>query len=81
MTSSVRHSYYVTMIDYGRKGREAIVDPEITRQGVIDRIKSREYDKIAFIHFVTVGEDGRGWTVDVTNAMLAAAGFYREDAA
>jgi hypothetical protein len=23
--------YFVVMIDYGRRGREAVVDPEITR--------------------------------------------------
>jgi hypothetical protein len=32
------------MIDYGPKGREAIVDPEITRRGVVGRILTREYD-------------------------------------
>lgn len=74
------HSYYVAMIDYGRKGREACVDPEITRQGVIDRIKSREYDRIAFIHYVRVEDDGRGTSIDVTNEMLSAAGFYQEAA-
>jgi len=74
------HSYYVTMIDYGRKGREAVVDPEITRQGVIDRIKSREYDKIAFIHFVRTSDDGPGMAIDVTNDLLVEAGFYAEAA-
>ncbi len=29
--------YFVVMIDYGRRGREAIVDPEITRREVISR--------------------------------------------
>jgi hypothetical protein len=24
--------YFIVMIDYGRRGREAIVDPEITRR-------------------------------------------------
>ncbi|MEY9705481.1 hypothetical protein ABIF50_008044 [Bradyrhizobium diazoefficiens] len=27
--------YFVVMIDYGRRGREAVVDPEITRREVI----------------------------------------------
>ncbi len=50
----ISHSYYVVMIDYDRKGREAIVDPELTRQNVIDRIASGEYDheRIVFIHHV-----------------------------
>ena len=42
--------YFVVMIDYGRRGREAIVDPEITRREVISRITSGEYANISFIH-------------------------------
>jgi len=42
--------YFVVMIDYGRRGREAIVDPEITRREVIARIVSGEYSNISFIH-------------------------------
>ena len=42
--------YFVVMIDYGRRGREAIVDPEITRREVISRIASGEYRSISFIH-------------------------------
>ena len=42
--------YFVVMIDYGRRGREAIVDPEITRREVIARIVSGEYKNISFIH-------------------------------
>jgi len=66
-------SYYVVCIDYGRKGREAIVDPEITRRGVIDRIRSGEYDRIAFIHHIH-----DGICEDVTNDLLKEAGFYEE---
>jgi hypothetical protein len=32
--------YFVVMIDYGRRGREAIVDPEVTRREVISRVAS-----------------------------------------
>ncbi len=64
--------YYVIMIDYGRRGREAIVDPEMTRSNVIDRIKSGEYSNIAFIHHIVMGE----LPADVTNELLAEAGFY-----
>jgi hypothetical protein len=39
--------YFVVMIDYGHRGREAIVDPEITRREVISRIASGEYRNIA----------------------------------
>ena len=42
--------YFVVMIDFGRRGREAIVDPEITRREVISRIASGEYRNISFIH-------------------------------
>jgi len=44
--------YFVVMIDYGRRGREAVVDPEITRREVISRIASGEYKNISFIHEV-----------------------------
>ena len=44
--------YFVVMIDYGRRGREAIVDPEITRREVISRVASGEYQNISFIHEV-----------------------------
>ena len=67
-------SYFVVMIDHGRRGFEAVVDPEITRQGVIDRIRSREYDRINFIHHIHDGV-----AEDVTNEMLAAAGFYQRE--
>jgi hypothetical protein len=42
--------YFVVMIDYGHRGREAIVDPEITRREVISRVASGEYKNISFIH-------------------------------
>ena len=42
--------YFVVMIDYGRRGREAIVDPEMTRRDVIARVVSGEYSNISFIH-------------------------------
>jgi hypothetical protein len=45
--------YFVVMIDYGRRGREAIVDPEITRRGVIARIASGEYRNISFVHEIS----------------------------
>ena len=42
--------YFVVMIDYGRRGREAVVDPEITRREVIARIVSGEYKNVSFNH-------------------------------
>ena len=60
--------YFVVMIDYGRQGREAVVDPEITRGGVISRIASGEYKNISFIHEIAGGS-----VEDVTEAILTEA--------
>jgi len=62
-------SYFVTMIDHGRKGREAVVDPESTRRDVIARIVSGEYprDRILFIH--EISDDAR--PVDILADILA----------
>ena len=49
------HSYFVVMCDYGRRGLEAIVDPEITRREVVSRIVSGEYRDISFIHWIHDG--------------------------
>jgi len=46
----VSMQYFVVMIDYGRRGREAIVDPEITRREVVSRVAAGEYRNISFIH-------------------------------
>jgi hypothetical protein len=60
--------YFVVMIDYGRRGREAIVDPEITRREVISRVVSGEYKNISFIH-----EIADSAVDDVTAEILAEA--------
>jgi hypothetical protein len=60
--------YFVVMIDYGRRGREAIVDPEITRREVISRIASGEYNNISFIH--EIADSG---VDDITAEILAEA--------
>jgi len=60
--------YFVVMIDYGRRGREAVVDPEITRREVVSRVASGEYKNISFIHEIA------GRTVeDVTEEILSEA--------
>jgi hypothetical protein len=63
-----QHSYFVVMVRRGR-GCEAIVDPEITRRGVIERIQTREYDpdKIVFIHWIDEGVE------DLTHELIDAA--------
>ena len=60
--------YFVVMIDYGRRGREAIVDPEITRREVVSRIVSGEYRNVSFIH-----EIADSAVEDVTAEILAEA--------
>jgi hypothetical protein len=60
--------YFVVMIDYGRRGREAVVDPEITRREMISRVASGEYSNISFIHEIADSS-----VEDVTEAILAEA--------
>ena len=60
--------YFVVMIDYGRRGREAIVDPEVTRREILSRIASGEYKDISFIH-----EIADGAVEDITADILAEA--------
>jgi len=60
--------YFVVMIDYGRRGREAIVDPEVPRREVISRIASGEYSNISFIHEIADCS-----VEDVTEEILAEA--------
>ncbi len=60
--------YFVVMIDYGRRGREAIVDPEVTRREVVSRVASGEYKNISFIH-----EIADSAVDDITAEILAEA--------
>lgn len=60
--------YFVVMIDYGRRGREAIVDPEMTRREVVSRVASGEYTNITFIHEIAACS-----VEDVTDEILAEA--------
>jgi hypothetical protein len=60
--------YFVVMIDYGRRGREAVVDPEVTRREVVARVASGEYKNISFIHEVADRS-----VDDVTDEILAEA--------
>ena len=60
--------YFVVMIDYGRRGREAVVDPEITRREVVSRVVSGEYKNISFIHEIVDSA-----VDDITAEILAEA--------
>lgn len=74
-------NYFVVVISYPRTATrpaevEAVVNPELTRSNVIDRITSGEYqrDRIAFIHAIS------GSSVeDVTEEFLEAAGLPEEN--
>lgn len=67
-------SYYVVMIDYGRRGREAVVDPENTRRDVIAKVRDvlakGDGTDITFVHKITKCE---GLVEDVTDDILAQA--------
>ena len=60
--------YFVVMVDYGRRGREAVVDPELTRREVVSRVTSGEYGNISFIHEIVDSA-----VEDVTEEILAEA--------
>ena len=69
-------TYFVVMIDHGRRGREAVVDPEITRNEVIARLQSGEYTDVLFIQLVAPGEVPQ----DVTDDLIGAAQLEMEAA-
>jgi hypothetical protein len=50
-------SYYVVMIDYGRAGREAIVDPEMTYRGAVEAVETAMGDghSVQFVHYIEAG--------------------------
>lgn len=60
--------YFVVMIDYGRRGSEAVVDPEITRREIVCRIVSGKYRNVSFIHEIADKS-----VEDVTEAILSEA--------
>lgn len=60
--------YFVVMIDYGRRGSEAVVDPEITRREIVCRIVSGEYRNVSFVHEIADNS-----VEDVTEAILSEA--------
>lgn len=64
----VSHSYYVVMIDYGKRGLEAVVHPEDTRRAVVEMLASGESKHVVFIHHV----DGL-FVEDVTNELFDEA--------
>jgi hypothetical protein len=70
------HSYFVVMIDYGKRGLEAVVHPEDTRRAVVEQLASGESKHVVFIHHV----DGL-FIEDVTSELFnEAEALAREDA-
>jgi hypothetical protein len=65
------HSYFVVCEDFGSNGLEAVVDPWETRQRLVERIRDKDFRPINFIHHIHDGV-----CEDVTNELLAEAGFY-----
>lgn len=71
------HSYYVAMVDYGPNyigktgpsGFEAVVNPETTRRGMVELIRTGELKDVAFIHHV----DGL-YVYDCTDELMHDAG-------
>ena len=49
--------YFVVMIDYGKHGRQAIVDPEMTWAGAIDAVREAMGDgySVPFVHHFVDG--------------------------
>lgn len=72
--------YFIVMIDHELHGREAIVDPEVTRNNVIDRIRSGEYrGPILFIHEVNDFGDGHMIVSDVKDELISVASLPEEN--
>jgi hypothetical protein len=49
--------YYVVLVDHGKLGREAIVDPEMTWTGALDAVRAAAGDghPICFVHHIHDG--------------------------
>jgi len=62
-------SYFVVMVNFGRKGSEAIVDPEMTARGAVALVRDTlaKGKGIDFVHHIHHGE-----VEDVTDAVLNA---------
>lgn len=52
MSLRIFHSYFVVMLDHGKRGLEAIVHPEDTRRAVVEALAHGESKHVVFIHYV-----------------------------
>jgi hypothetical protein len=75
-------NYYVIAVDYGRNGREANVDPEMTFRGAVEKVREIIGDgrEIAFAHEVTF-MNGSHHVSDVKNELINRANDLRLEAA
>jgi hypothetical protein len=79
-TTNIR--YFVICVDYGRKGREAVVDPEMTFRGALEKVREiiGDGNEIAFAHEVTyIG--GSHHVSDVRDELINRANDLRLEAA
>jgi hypothetical protein len=74
-------SYFVVMVDYGTIGREANVNPELTRADIVARIKSGEFNQIDFIHHIVDGlaEDVTADLLDEAEGELKVEAMNRSE--
>lgn len=81
-------NYFIVMVDYGRDitkaahGLEAVVNPEMTRRGAIEKVREVLGDgkEIAFVHEVET-DSGLMSIVDITDEALLEAQALRMEAA
>lgn len=71
--------YYVCFQDFGRRGREAIVDPELTRSNIIDKIARKDFgfEHVVAVHAVHIATFT---SEDITEEVLNAASLVSEAA-
>lgn len=75
-------TYFVICVDFGRKGREAVVDPEMTFRGAVEKVREIIGDEleIAFAHEVTF-RNGSHHIMDVKDELINRANDLRLEAA
>lgn len=71
-------TYFIVMCDYpAQRARQALVDPELTRRNIIDRIASADFgfENVLWVH--EIKPDG-SWE-DVTSEIVAEAFGEHDD--
>lgn len=75
-------TYFVICVDYGKRGREAIVDPEMTFRGAVEAVCEAwaKGHTIAFAHEVNVTATGI-YTTDIKDELVNRAEDLKLEAA